>query len=92
MVGLDFTQTTNPVTRGVRNQTAALIAVQMLHRHNIISLYTFTNASVVRLAPPLTVDKGDLDRYVGALEETLSRNRGFGRLAVSTMRSIRSRR
>lgn len=92
MVGLDFTQTTNPLTRGIRNQAAALVAVQMLHRHNIISLYTFTNASVIRLAPPLIVDQADLDRYVDALEETLSVNRGFGRLALKTMRSTQSHR
>jgi len=90
MVGLDFEQTKNPLTRGVLNQTAAMIAVQMLHRHRIISIYTFTNANVVRLAPPLTVEIEDLDRYLQALEETLTRNPGFSRLALSTMRSIRS--
>jgi putrescine aminotransferase len=92
MVGLDFTQTTNPLTRGLRNQAAALIAVQMLHRHNIISLYTFSNSNVVRLAPPLTVEAEDLDRYVDALEEVLTHNGGVTRLTFSTLRAIRRSR
>jgi putrescine aminotransferase len=92
MVGLDFEQTTNPVTRRLLNQTAAMVAVQMLHRHRIVSLYTFTNANVVRLAPPLTVARADLDRYVDALAEVLSRNPSFGRLALSTARTVRAYR
>ena len=92
MVGLDFTQTTNPLPRAVRNQTAALIAVQMLQRHNIISLYTFTNPNVVRLAPPLNVAQEDLDTYVAALDEVLGRNQSFARLALSTGALIRRNR
>ncbi len=89
MIGLDFTQTQNPLTRGALNQTAAMIAVQMMHRHRIVSIYTFTNENVVRLAPPLTAERTDLDRYLEALEDTLSRNHSFPRLAVSTLRAIR---
>jgi len=92
MLGLDFTQTTNRVTRAVRNQTAAMVAVQMLHRHNIISLYTFANPNVVRLAPPLDVSQTDLDTYVDGLEEVLRRNRTYARLALSTGVLIRRNR
>lgn len=92
MLGLDFTQTSNPVTRAVRNQTAAMVAVQMLHRHNIISLYTFANPNVVRLAPPLDVSQTDLDAYVDGLEEVLGRNRTYARLALSTGVLIRRNR
>lgn len=92
MIGLDFEQTRNPLTRGMLNQTAAMIAVQMLHRYRIISIYTFTNANVIRLAPPLTVATADLDRYLEALEDTLARNRRFPRLAVSTLAAIRRNR
>ena len=89
MVGLDFHQTSNPVTRGLRNQAAAMVSVQMMQRHRILSLYTFTNASVVRLAPPLTVEQQYLDRYLEALDEVLTRTRKFGRLAASTVRTLR---
>lgn len=92
MIGLDFEQTNNVLTRGLRNQTAAMIAVQMMHRHRIVSIYTFTNPNVVRLAPPLTVDREDLDRYLEALEDTLTRNRSFARLTASTLRAIRPHR
>jgi putrescine aminotransferase len=92
MIGLDFTRTKNPLTRGALNQTAAMIAVQMMHRHRIVSIYTFTNENVVRLAPPLTAEKADLDRYLEALEDTLSRNRSFPKLTMSTLRAIRPHR
>ena len=89
MVGLDFTPIGNPVTRGIRTQTAAMVAVQMLHKHRIISLYTFTNANVIRLAPPLTVERDILDRYVAALDDVLTSSTSFPRLAWSTTRAIR---
>lgn len=92
MLGLDFTQTNNPLTRAVRNQTAAMVAVQMLHRNNIISLHTFANPNVVRLAPPLDVSHTDLDTYVDALEDVLGRNRTYARLALSTGVLIRRNR
>jgi putrescine aminotransferase len=92
MIGLDFTPNGNSLTRPLRKQTAAMMAMQMLHRHRIISLYTFTNANVVRLAPPLNVAAADLDAYVDALEEVLDRYPGFAGLALSTIREMRRRR
>ncbi|MDJ0664631.1 MAG: aspartate aminotransferase family protein [Acidimicrobiia bacterium] len=92
MIGLDFSPQGNPLTRPVRKQVAALIAVQMLQRHNIISAYTFNNANVIRLAPPLNVATEDLDIYVDALEDVLDKNSGFAGLALSTTRAIRQNR
>ena len=89
MIGLDFDLTTNPVAQPLLKQAAAMVAVQMLHRHNIVSSYTFTNPNVVRLAPPLNTSAEDLDRYVAALAEVLDRNRSFARLAASTLNTLR---
>lgn len=90
MIGLDFRQTRNRVIGKLVNQTAAMVAVQMMHVHRIISLYTFTNSTVIRLAPPLNVDREDLDKYLDAFEDILATNRSFARLAYSTSRLIRS--
>lgn len=90
MIGLDFRQTRNRVTGKLVNQTAAMVAVQMMHLHRIISLYTFTNSTVIRLAPPLNVEREDLEKYLDALENILATNRSFARLAYSTSRLIRS--
>jgi putrescine aminotransferase len=90
MIGLDFRQTTNRLTGRLLNQTAAMVVVQMLHRHRIVSLYTFTNSHVIRLAPPLNVDREMLDRYLDALADVLAANRTFARLAFSTARLLRS--
>lgn len=90
MIGLDFRQTRNRVTGKLVNQTAAMVAVQMMHVHRIISLYTFANSTVIRLAPPLNVEREDLEKYLDALEDILATNRSFARLAYSTIRLIRS--
>lgn len=90
MIGLDFRQTRNRVMGKLVNQTAAMVAVQMMHVHRIISLYTFTNSTVIRLAPPLNVEREDLEKYLDALEHILATNRPFARLAYSTGRLIRS--
>jgi putrescine aminotransferase len=90
MIGLDFHQTRNRVIGKLVNQTAAMVAVQMMHVHRIISLYTFTNSTVIRLAPPLNVEREDLEKYLDAFEDILATNRSFARLAYSTSRLIRS--
>ncbi|MCJ7753648.1 MAG: aspartate aminotransferase family protein [Thermoanaerobaculales bacterium] len=91
MIGLDFRQTRNRLIGKVVNQAAAMVAVQMLHLHRIVSLYTFTNSSVIRLAPPLNVDREDLERYLDALEDVLATNRTFTRLAFNTARLVKSK-
>ncbi len=89
MIGLDFRQTRNRLTGRLLNKVAAMVAIQMLHRHRILSVYTFTNPNVIRLAPPLNVERKDLDRYVEALDEVLANHRTFPRLAYSTTRVLR---
>lgn len=89
MIGMDFRQTSNRLTGRLLNQTAAMVAVQMMNRNRIISLYTFTNENVIRLAPPLNVSREDLDLYLTALEETLAANRTFSRLAYATARMLK---
>jgi putrescine aminotransferase len=91
MLGVDFTQASglrDKMMAGVPNQTAAMISVQMLHRHNMITLYTFSNARVIRLAPPLNSDRADLDRLLEALDDVLARAGNVVKLAASTARLL----
>jgi len=95
MLGLDFKQAEglkDRLTAGLLNQTAAMITVQMLYHHNILTLYAFNNPSVIRLAPPLVVDRIDLDRFVDALDEVLTRCPSVPKLAASTAVLIKRRR
>jgi len=76
MVGLDFSQ-----GGGLADNTAALIAAELLKRHHIILLYTFNNPNVIRLAPPLNTERKDLERLLEGMEDVLTRNRSFLSLA-----------
>lgn len=92
MIGVDFTQASGLKDRllaGMPNQAASMICVHLLHQHNIISLYTFTNSRVIRFSPPLVAEREDLDRLVEALDEILTRNGSVVKLAASTMKLAR---
>lgn len=94
MLGLDFQQAEglkDKLTGGLLNQTASMITVQLLYHHDILSLYAFNNPMVIRLAPPLIVDREDLDRFVDALDEVLTRCPTVTKLAASTLPLIKRR-
>lgn len=85
LIGLDFHQEKGVVeklTGGLEVTTAALIAAELLNRHNIICLYTFNNPNVIRLAPPLNTDKVDIDRMIESLGNVLDRSKSFMSLAL----------
>jgi len=69
-----------------------MITVQLLYHHSILTLYAFNNPTVIRLAPPLVVDRMDLDRFVDALDEVLTRSPSVPKLATSTGALIKRRR
>ncbi len=53
----------------IREHFAAFFAGKLLEDHSIITAYTLNNPSVLRLEPPLIVEKGEIDRVVQAIDE-----------------------
>ncbi|MFZ5592653.1 MAG: aminotransferase class III-fold pyridoxal phosphate-dependent enzyme, partial [Bacillota bacterium] len=66
--------------------TGALVAGLLLNQYRIITAYTLNNPNVIRLEPPLTVGRAELDAVVEALDEILSRHKGLVGLAVGNLR------
>lgn len=68
--------------------TGALIAERLLNEHKIITAYTLNNPNVIRLEPPLVVDKEDIDQVINALDEILQKNSSFFKLATNSTKNL----
>lgn len=66
---------------------ASLVAGELLNKYQVITAYTLNNPNVMRLEPPLVVEKKEIDYVLNSLEDILSQKRGFFSLAVSVLRN-----
>lgn len=62
---------------------SALFASLLLKEHNIITAYTTTNPNVLRLEPPLTVNKGQIDTVVEAIDAVCDKYGSFASVMKS---------
>lgn len=94
MVGVEFAPATHGLatlaTGGLINRLShdyltGLIIKRLLTRHRIMTGFTLNNPKVLRLQPPLNVDRRHIDYVVSSLEETLQDIGGFIR---ETLRSL----
>jgi putrescine aminotransferase len=98
MIGLEFTQPKqggllNKLTGGVVEKLAdeylgAMIAGELLNKHQIITAYTLNNPNVIRLEPPLTVSYKQLDKLLAALDGIFAENKGLGDMVISSSKTI----
>jgi len=91
LIGIEFNQPDGLVarlSRGLINKlaseyTGGLAAAELLNRHGIITAYTLNNPNVIRLEPPLTVTREQIDKVLSALEEIFTRHRSFFSIAAA---------
>jgi putrescine aminotransferase len=94
MIGIEFA----PATRGIATALSAQVLNKLshdlfsgmvmmeLHReYGIMTAYTLNNPNVLRLQPPLNVEREDLDYVVDSLDRTLSTLRSFPLAAVHSL-------
>ncbi|MHB0976972.1 MAG: aspartate aminotransferase family protein [Candidatus Aquicultorales bacterium] len=93
MIGIEFYQPAaglmDKLSAGLINKIsheffAQMVMVELLKSHGIITLYTLNNPNVVRIQPPLMVERAELDRFVEALDEVCDRYKGFWGLTLRT--------
>ncbi len=95
-IGLEFEQpkgwldkaTGGKLSATAQEYTGAMVAGELLNKHGIITAYTLNNPNVIRLEPPLIVEKAEIDRVVEALADILERNRNFFSLALETGKGL----
>ena len=98
LVGLEFQQPESGnrkyalkfkmVDQLMQEYMGSLVAGELLNKHRIMTAYTLNNPNVVRLEPPLTVTREQLDQVLSALEDILSKHTGFSSMVNSSARSM----
>jgi putrescine aminotransferase len=91
MIGIEFT----PATRGLltlmtgglinrlsRTFLTGMIIKRLLVKHRIVTSFTLNDLNVLRLQPPLNIERGHLDHVVESLEEVLENLRSFSWAAM----------
>ncbi len=95
LIGLEFrkpaagildTVTAGSINRISEEYFASMVASELFRKHRIITAYTLNNPNVMRLEPPLTVEKEQIDYVLNALEDVFKGNRGFFSFAVSMIK------
>lgn len=94
LIGMEFKKPVGGIldhlTAGSLNKIAeeyyaSLVAAELLKKHQVITAYTLNNPNVMRLEPPLIVEKSEIDYVLNALEDVLSHSTSFFSLAMSAM-------
>lgn len=90
MIGIEFRDVSETLPFGLKQLVSVLddklkgslcgfIGALLLREHDILVAFTEYNRNVIRLEPPLIVTRAEIDRFVAALDELLSR--GVARIA-----------
>ncbi len=66
----------------------SLVAGELMNKHHIITAYTLNNPNVIRLEPPLSVNKEQIDTVLQALEDIFATHKGFFSAARAGAKSI----
>lgn len=96
MVGIEFNQPGNLAskvsfglaTRLSEEYLGSLVAGELMNKHRIITAYTLNNPNVIRLEPPLSVSKDQIDIVLQALEDIFATHKGFFSAARAGAKSI----
>lgn len=91
MIGLEFNQPGglgDKLSLGItsklsREYMGSLVAGELINNYGIITAYTLNNPNVIRLEPPLTVSREQLEYVCSCLEQILSKHKGFFSVAAS---------
>lgn len=92
MAGIEFAPATKglatALTAGILNRLshdyfAGLVLLVLRQDHHMLTLNTLNDPNVLRVQPPLIVSEEEIEAFVEALDEVLSRWRGFPNAAVS---------
>jgi putrescine aminotransferase len=97
MIGIEFSQPEkgllNKLTGGAVEKIAgeylgAMVAGELLNKHQIITAYTLNNPNVIRLEPPLTVSYEQINQLLAALDEICAKNKGFSDMVMASGKTI----
>jgi putrescine aminotransferase len=96
MVGIEFNQPgglASKVSFGLTDRLSeeymgGLVAGELMNKHRIITAYTLNNPNVIRLEPPLSVSREQIDAVLQALEDIFTAHKGFFSAAKAGAKTI----
>ena len=92
LIGIEFEKPARGImdklTGGAINKLSeeyvgAMAAGELLNRHRVITAFTFNNPYVIRMEPPLTVTRVQIDAVLEKIDDVFTRNRGFMSMAAA---------
>lgn len=98
MIGLELSDISRGMPRGMRTLVSGFdkrlrgaltgfVGALLLHEYDILVAFTEYNRNVIRLEPPLIVERSHIDRLVESLDDLLSR--GVTRIIRDYLRKIK---
>ena len=98
MVGLEMGNISTNMPRGfrtlmsmlderLRGGLAAIVGSLLLHRYDVLVAFTEYDRNVIRLEPPLIVEREHVDVLVDSLDDLLARD--FTRVAMDYVRTVK---
>ena len=70
MIGIEFKESRIPGIKNIQHEyMAAIIAGILFNDYKIITAYTLNNPNVIRLEPPLTINKNEIDILIDAIDK-----------------------
>lgn len=97
LIGIEFNQVAqgfwDKVTAGKINKIAeeylaALVAAELLNKYQILTAYTLNNPNVIRIEPPLIIEKNQIDQLIVALDDIFKRYNSLWKLVLSSGKHI----
>jgi putrescine aminotransferase len=61
---------------------SSLVSVEMFRHHQVLTAYTLNNPGVLRLQPPLIIEREEIDVMLEGLDRTLTRLGKFPQAAA----------
>jgi acetylornithine/succinyldiaminopimelate/putrescine aminotransferase len=97
-VGLELSDISQGMPRGTRTLVSGFdkrlrgaltgfVGALLLHEYDVLVAFTEYNRNVIRLEPPLIVERSHIDHLVESLDDLLSR--GVARIARDYLRKIK---
>jgi 4-aminobutyrate aminotransferase-like enzyme len=98
MMGVELAPAVSPLTNGLtgglanrlaRTHFSGLVLLTLRQQHGVMTSYTLHDSNVIRLQPPLIIDRGHVDRFVDSLDATLCSLANFPMAVARSWRIIR---
>ncbi|ACB83705.1 aspartate aminotransferase family protein [Natranaerobius thermophilus] len=93
LIGIEFNSpeksVLNKLSKGMlekvsQEYTGAFVAEKLQNEYQVLTAFTLNNPNVIRLEPPLIVDKEQIDYVVDSLDKLLDHHGDFFKLAFSS--------